>query len=102
MSGCTPRSPGMVASLLLQLAFLSCTGVVSHAARLQRSAVIHIALLWGGITPLDSFRRTPIGSGGAVFEKTHGFHPLSARGWRATKRANLLFVKQRFRAEALF
>lgn len=102
MPGCTPRSPDKKENLLdFEFTSLSRPGVVAQTPSLLCSAVDQIALLRGGITPLYSFYCPLVSGERSVFKKGHRFHPLPARGWRATEKTNLLFVKQRFRAEAL-
>ena len=65
--------------LLLQFALLCRPSVVTQAARLASSAVVHVALPARGDATLNRLSGAPVGVRRTVFKETHeGFHPLSA------------------------
>lgn len=55
--------------LLLQFTLLCRTGIIAHATRLFRSTIVHLALLWGCVTPLHRLGSPPVGTCRTVLKK---------------------------------
>ena len=55
--------------LLLQFTLLCRTGIIAHATRLFRSTIVHLALLWGCVTPLHRLGSPPVGACRTVLKK---------------------------------
>lgn len=55
--------------LLLQFTLLCRTGIITHATRLFRSTIVHLALLWGCVTPLHRLGSPPVGICRTVLKK---------------------------------
>ena len=55
--------------LLLQFTLLCRTGIIAHATHLFRSTIVHLALLWGCVTPLHRLGSPPVGICRTVLKK---------------------------------
>ena len=72
--------------LLREQSTLLCRpSVVTQAARLTSSAIVHVALLASSVTSLNRLGGAPVGVRRTVLEKTQGFSPPLCRELRHRK-----------------